>query len=564
VRAFEAGEAVAHLPWLSPGVAALTRLTRSHSSTLWLQLRIDPGAVLLLLRNLPTEAPPNLKILETALRVPDLLDLARQNLNDHVTGHVDWSTPSVRPVYEASIQYARIAWLLAQRIGCDPASAWIGGLLAPLGWLAVCAVDAESVGECMQGMIPPQRLAEFQRQCWGQDAPAVARRLARRWQLPLWLHGIVGYLGMPLDHAEVLGTDERLFAIVQWAVTVGQAHDQVLGLPVGTDRERLQSYLGLTSEDEAAVLNAWEALVESEALPQHWPDPQGEPLLLDLLAVAAESRRRELRSFTERMEQEIDWLQLQLAEQKATEADRLNRAKLRSLAEFAAGAGHEINNPLAVISGQAQYLLPREGDPERRKALQVILRQTDKIHHLLNELMQFARPPLPRRQVIDAAKLLPDVVADVQDLAEQRACRVECAALPQSAIALADLQMMRTALRCLLRNALEASPRDGAVLVQVESSEDSVQITITDAGPGPNAQQREHMFDPFYSGRRAGRGRGLGLPTAWRLARENGGDVEYAPLPEAPGRFLLTLPAAAPLSQPANSHDESLPERKIA
>jgi two-component system, NtrC family, sensor kinase len=564
VRAFEPGEAVAHLPWLSPGVEALTRLARSHSSNLWQPFRVDPGAVLLLLRNLPSEAPPNLKILEAALRSPDLLDLARQNLTDHAAGFVDWSNPGVRPAYEASIGFARLAWLLAQRIGCDPACAWIGGLLAPLGWLAVCAVDADSVGECLHGMIPPQRLAEVQRQNWGQDAPAIARRLARRWQLPLWLHGLVGYLGMPVEHAEALGTDERLFAIVQWAVTVGQAHDHSLGLLVGTDRERLQSNLGLSSEDEAAVLNAWEELTEGEPLSRDWPDPRSEPLLFDLLAVAGEARRRESRSFTERMEQEIDWLQQQLAELKSSEAERLNRSKLRALAEFAAGAGHEINNPLAVISGQAQYLVARESDPDRHKSLEVILRQTDKIHQLLNELMQFAKPPLPRRQVVDLAKLLSDLSLELCDLAEERACRVELVEPSQPAFALADVQMTRTVLRSLLRNALEASPREAVVQVQLDSSEEAVQITVTDSGPGPNQQQREHMFDPFYSGRRAGRGRGLGLSTAWRLARENGGDVQYSPLPEAPARFVLTLPAVAPLSQPANSHDESLPERKIA
>ena len=60
------------------------------------------------------------------------------------------------------------------------------------------------------------------------------------------------------------------------------------------------------------------------------------------------------------------------------------------------------------------------------------------------------------------------------------------------------------------------------------------------------------MFDPFYSGRSAGRGRGLGLPTAWRLAREHGGDVTYDPRPDSPARFVLSLPRAAeifPLSE---------------
>jgi signal transduction histidine kinase len=50
------------------------------------------------------------------------------------------------------------------------------------------------------------------------------------------------------------------------------------------------------------------------------------------------------------------------------------------------------------------------------------------------------------------------------------------------------------------------------------------------------------MFDPFYSGRPAGRGRGLGLPTAWRLARENGGDVVFDEQCSGPTRFILSLP----------------------
>ena len=326
MRAFEPGEAVAHLPWLSPGTAALTCLARSPSATLWPQLRVDPGAVLLLLRTLPSESAPHLKTLEGALRSADLLDLARQNLRNHAAGYVDWSGSSVAPVYQAGVNFARLAWLLSQRIGCDPACAWIGGLLAPLGWLAVCAVDSDSVAECRQQALLPQRQAEWQRRCWGQDAPALARRLARRWQLPLWLHAIVGYLGMPLEHAEALGADGRLFAIVQWAVNLGQAHGHSLGLAIGSDRDELRSRLRLTSEDEAAVLNAWEALVESDALPAHWPDPRREPLLLDLLAVAGDLRRRDSRSFTERTEQEIDWLQRQLAEQKAAETQQIGRA----------------------------------------------------------------------------------------------------------------------------------------------------------------------------------------------------------------------------------------------
>ena len=65
-----------------------------------------------------------------------------------------------------------------------------------------------------------------------------------------------------------------------------------------------------------------------------------------------------------------------------------------------------------------------------------------------------------------------------------------------------------------------------------------ISITTTD---------REHCFDPFYCGRSAGRGRGLGLPTAWQFARQNGGDVRHEPTADGPTRFVLTVPRSITL-----------------
>src|SRR5262249_10776205 len=95
-------------------------------------------------------------------------------------------------------------------------------------------------------------------------------------------------------------------------------------------------------------------------------------------------------------------------------------------------------------------------------------------------------------------------------------------------------KQLRMALTALLRNAIEAAPPDGWAGVQLVEHGQTFDVQVDDNGPGPTPQQREHMFDPFYSGRSAGRGRGLGLPTAWRLARvrAQGGDVsleEHAP-----------------------------------
>jgi signal transduction histidine kinase len=69
--------------------------------------------------------------------------------------------------------------------------------------------------------------------------------------------------------------------------------------------------------------------------------------------------------------------------------------KLEALAEFAAGAGHEINNPLTVISGRAQLLLREETNPERRHALALINAQAMRVYEMIADMMLFARPPRP-------------------------------------------------------------------------------------------------------------------------------------------------------------------------
>jgi signal transduction histidine kinase len=106
-----------------------------------------------------------------------------------------------------------------------------------------------------------------------------------------------------------------------------------------------------------------------------------------------------------------------------------------------------------------------------------------------------------------------------------------------------------TILLGLVRNAIEATPPDGWVRLRLEATADrALEVVVEDSGDGLRgltAAEREHIFDPFFSGRQAGRGRGLGLPTAWRLARGNGGEVRWDAAVVGLTRFVLRLPRAA-------------------
>ena len=431
------GEAVTQLPWLAPCATSLVTLARSSAASVWEAVRDDPGAVLLLVRQTAAEhSRPGLSFFPALLHDPAVLERAFEQLHfPSNNGFVNWTQPAVRPVYVTALRLAHLAQSLAERTDkTDPDTAWIAGLLAPLGWLAQAAAADTSNN--------------------GLEPAAIARRLARSWHLPAWLNAVTGHLGLSVETAQALGADRELFLITQLAVGLLQRRDPGLHLPVGATPAEALVGLGLPAtllrslEQEAGRI-----LQQIEPTRKAWQSPFEQPLLRDLLSMAAENRRLKEAPLLSRLESEVDDLHHALEDQRHGEAERLQARKLNALAEFAAGAGHEINNPLAVISGQAQYLLkamekaeaqtkdPEElergdqGDTPSHTAafsapLHTIIGQTHRIHHILNDLMQFARPPRPQKQSVDLASLAGEVVASLQELAAQRKVRLVWPATP--------------------------------------------------------------------------------------------------------------------------------------
>lgn len=205
--------------------------------------------------------------------------------------------------------------------------------------------------------------------------------------------------------------------------------------------------------------------------------------------------------------------------------DALLRAKLEALAEFAAGAGHEINNPLAAISGRAQLLLRDETDPERRRHLITIGAQALRIRDMIGDAMLFARPPRPQPQTVNVADALERVQ---QNLAESLADRQLSLGGERDAnvVVHADPAQLEIVLSELLRNAIRFAPAGSTIEVDVSRGEDdTATMTVRDRGAGLSEIDREHLFDPFYSGRQAGRGLGFGLPKCWRIVTLHGGRI---------------------------------------
>lgn len=214
------------------------------------------------------------------------------------------------------------------------------------------------------------------------------------------------------------------------------------------------------------------------------------------------------------------------------------------LGETTAGAAHEMNNPLAVISGRAQVLLTRTRDAKDRAALQAIAEASTQVSGLVESLHLLSKKHTPQERACD----LPETISKIVEKAREQASinadvSLELSRLPR--LVAIDAELLKGALHEIVTNALEANPR-GPVLIQglVEPNARTLIFKVTDSGPGLTDKARIHAFDPFFSERTAGRGRGLGLARAKLMAESLDGSLTLvSPNPQSPSRggTLATL-----------------------
>jgi signal transduction histidine kinase len=215
---------------------------------------------------------------------------------------------------------------------------------------------------------------------------------------------------------------------------------------------------------------------------------------------------------------------------------RLRDLKLEAMAEFAAGAGHEINNPVATIAGRSALLLKTETDPERRRILETIGGQAYRIRDMIGDAMTHARPPEPVPEEFSPAADILQISESLQQQFADKNVTLK-SSLDETIKLTADREQFRVVASCLIKNSLEAIISDGLIRLELaqttdipgkdaEHSSPHISFCVFDNGVGLSKTEREHLFDPFYSGRQAGRGLGFGLSKCWQILRLHGGTIE--------------------------------------
>jgi putative nucleotidyltransferase with HDIG domain len=243
-----------------------------------------------------------------------------------------------------------------------------------------------------------------------------------------------------------------------------------------------------------------------------------------------------------------------LAEQLAEANRRLQTAQtelLRSrtvvtVGEMAAGAAHEMNNPLAVISGRSQLLAAQLEDPKLKQAARLIHEQSQRLSNIITELMDFAKPTPPKIATFDVAELIDKALYEAKAATDpaDRLIEVTVADVPQVHV---DADQVTAALTEVIGNALQATDeKSGQIDIHgaFDPYSSRVVITIADNGNGMDETTLKRAFDPFFSAKPAGRRRGMGLPKALRWVESSGGSIRLESRQGQGTRTIVLLPAA--------------------
>ena len=218
-----------------------------------------------------------------------------------------------------------------------------------------------------------------------------------------------------------------------------------------------------------------------------------------------------------------------------------------------AGFAHEIRNPLSTIGLNLQLVKEEFADADSTRDKRVLRRLTvvesevQRLQGILEEFLGFVRIPELERRSTNLQALIEELVEFTQPEMDEAGISLRTFVdndLPDVDV---DAGQIRAVLVNLVRNAREAMPEGGQIMIALRRENDAAVVQVTDSGEGMPADVREQAFLPYFSTKKSGTG--LGLPTARRILEQHGGSIELASDEGKGTQFTLRVPLV-PISDP--------------
>ncbi len=254
----------------------------------------------------------------------------------------------------------------------------------------------------------------------------------------------------------------------------------------------------------------------------------------------------------DRLEERAERLASALRKIRRMNHKLLQTERLAAVGQLAAGAAHEINNPLAIIYARAQLLEMRAQDEKTRGDFRQMMAQIERITSILNNLMDFARPAPPRMDPVSLNAVVDRTLALVRSGLEDQDVAIDAVLDPTLPSVVGDGNQLEQVVLNLLINAEHAvadrpAPAEpGRITVTTEQRGQHAVLLVTDNGVGIPAENLNKIFDPFFTTKEQGRGTGLGLSTSYGIVQSHGGDIRFRSVPGQGTEVSVLLPWQGP------------------
>jgi signal transduction histidine kinase len=205
-------------------------------------------------------------------------------------------------------------------------------------------------------------------------------------------------------------------------------------------------------------------------------------------------------------------LRQQLDDLEATRGKLIEEEKLAAIGRLASAVAHEIRNPVAIISSALETAASASfASKEREEMSRIAGMEAKRLERLTTDFLSYARPGNATFQQLDATALVGYIVSIVQPQALQKDLQIEVK-MCDTCCVYGNEGQLQQALLNLMRNAIEASPQSGSILIAVvKLSRAALQIRIENAGPAIPHRIADHIFEPFFTAKEGGTGLGLAI-----------------------------------------------------
>jgi two-component system NtrC family sensor kinase len=227
----------------------------------------------------------------------------------------------------------------------------------------------------------------------------------------------------------------------------------------------------------------------------------------------------------------------------ATQMELCRAERLAGLGLLAAGVAHEINNPLAVIRGNAELLqsaIPE--DTENREEADAIVEEAIRIERIVNNLRVFSRNGMKHVSTFSLGKMLDSILNQIGHQIPLNRYRMMRDYRERDVEIGGDRDQLRQVFTNLIINGLQAMPDGGELVVSTDPDQagQQVKVTVRDNGCGIEDKDKERLFSPFFSTK--AHGTGLGLAVSYGIVRDHGGDIRFESRVGEGTTFMVLLP----------------------